>query len=189
VVVDDPVKELEDELKYYKSKLEMVGAATAEVRQTNAGLGKEVADLKELYTQTRRRDVAYVVPSLHVRSCHLANNSIWGFSVLDEQTKVLQRQMNITQRDINVMEKTIQKLIRQGERYKTNTVALMLVMQHMMKETEELRATYDNEKQDMTADNLQYAFEILMRKLLEKISGIDILFVCCSILDLCTNTG
>jgi uncharacterized protein YaiI (UPF0178 family) len=86
--------------------------------------------------------------------------------------------MNITQRDINVMEKTIAKLTKQGERYKTNTVALMLVMQRIMKDTEELRSVYATEKEDMTADNLQFAFEILMRKLLlDKIGGLDILFV------------
>jgi phage shock protein A len=59
-VNEDAVKQLEDELKYYRDKLDAVSASTLEIKDTNAALTKDVAELKAKIELTKKRDAAFV---------------------------------------------------------------------------------------------------------------------------------
>jgi hypothetical protein len=146
---------IEQETSQIEEKITSIDGDVHSLTSTNEKLNAELVALREELVTVHKKDV----------------------TMEDEQTKKLQRALNSRQRDINVMELNIQKLDREAEKYRRYTNVLAQVIQTMMKENDGLRTQYDEEKADITPESLQFAAELIFKKMFDKLGGLTLKYV------------
>lgn len=145
---------IEQEGEAIETKLGAIVGNIDALSTTNSGLSTELARLREELASVQKQDVSHE----------------------DEQLKKLQRALNSRQRDINVMEMQIQKLDRQAEKYRKYTFVLSQVMQRLMSENDELRRQFNLERADITPEGLQYAAELIFKKMMDKLGSLSLVY-------------
>lgn len=153
--VTEEIFAIDKETEDIQQKIHSVEGDTSDIAGTNKLLTDELSRLREELAAVQKKDV----------------------SLEDEQIKKLQRALNARQRDINVMEREIGKLDRQANKYRNYTVVLSQVIQTMMRENVELKKQYQLERDDITPESLQYASELIFKKLFDKLGALSLTYV------------